>query len=183
MRWNIAVLYGFCIVVIIILDGCGSNPIDLVKDGILNFDKSITVGNAFDRYNYFRKNDWKFFESTQKRKIVQFSAIIDLNNILQNAKDREEFTTDAYKATLWNKIKSITYIAQFIIDYDMKGFKLGYSGLEIILKNGAKIELADNDTDILKDIYSNKPISLFTLTSILSHSIKLWIKLKEFEER
>jgi len=36
--------------------------VNTVKNGTLNFDNSITVGEAFDNYKYFRKTKWEEFE-------------------------------------------------------------------------------------------------------------------------
>ena len=39
------------------ITGCGNNT-DLVKDGIMNFNKTITVGNAFDNWNDCKNSEW-----------------------------------------------------------------------------------------------------------------------------
>jgi len=40
----------------IFITGC--SEVNTVKDGTLNFDNSITVGEAFDKYSYFSDTDW-----------------------------------------------------------------------------------------------------------------------------
>ncbi len=52
-----------------------------VKDGILNFDNSITVGEAFDKYGYFSDTDWTDFETSNGRKIVQVRGTFNDNYI------------------------------------------------------------------------------------------------------
>ncbi len=56
----------------------GCSDIDTVKDGTLNFDNSITVGEAFDKYSYFTSTNWKNFETSNGRKIVEVTG--DFNN-------------------------------------------------------------------------------------------------------
>ena len=43
----------------------------VVKNGTLDFDKSITVGQAFDKYKYFSSTKWKCFSTDNGKKIVE----------------------------------------------------------------------------------------------------------------
>ena len=42
------------------LTGCGGN-IDLVKDGTIDFNKSITVGQSLDNWNSCEERSWDEF--------------------------------------------------------------------------------------------------------------------------
>ena len=50
--------------------GCGDD-VSTIKNGTLEFDKSITVGQAFDKYKYFSSTKWKSFSTDNGKKIVE----------------------------------------------------------------------------------------------------------------
>ena len=59
------------LVMILCLYGCTSDPIKIVKNGILKFDSSITIGDAFDNYKFFESVSWEHFTTEQGRNVVQ----------------------------------------------------------------------------------------------------------------
>lgn len=58
--------------------GCGSN-ISKVKDTVLEFDKSLTVGQAFDNYQYFKSKKWEDIRSDNGKELVQFEGILNID--------------------------------------------------------------------------------------------------------
>lgn len=70
-----------CIMCLIVpcMSGCGDSDIDMVKDGTLSFDSSISLGDAFEGNQAFSNVEWEAFEDTQKRKYVQVSADVDMS--------------------------------------------------------------------------------------------------------
>ena len=56
----------------LVITGC--SDVSTVKDVTLNFDNSITVGEAFDRHKYFSDIDWTDFKTLNGRKIVQVTG-------------------------------------------------------------------------------------------------------------
>jgi len=67
---------------ITILFGCSSSEhIDTVKDGILDFNKSLTVGEALDSYKYFTSTKWKNEESERGRIQVSFMGYLSQKDI------------------------------------------------------------------------------------------------------
>lgn len=52
----------------------GHNDISLVKDGLLDLDKSLTVGKAIDNYSYFKSTKWKLLTTENGRKVVQVTG-------------------------------------------------------------------------------------------------------------
>ena len=65
----------------LIFSGCFESDISSVKNSTYDFDKSITIGNAFDNYKYWKKvgnkgidPSWSSFETDGGRRIVQFTA-------------------------------------------------------------------------------------------------------------
>lgn len=51
-----------------------------MKNGYLEFDKSITVGQAFDGYKYFKSKKWISYKTDQGRRVVEFSGAVDMGN-------------------------------------------------------------------------------------------------------
>jgi hypothetical protein len=51
-----------------------ADNIDLVKDSIMRFDKSITVGQAFDNWENCKDKKWTEFETNNKKRIVEFNC-------------------------------------------------------------------------------------------------------------
>ncbi len=60
-------------VITMIITGC-SNEIDLVKDGTMSFDKSLTIGEAFDNWSNCINQDWKIIETDNGKIVVQFTG-------------------------------------------------------------------------------------------------------------
>lgn len=89
------------LVMLLCLAGC--DPVGIVKEGIMEMDKSVTVGDAFDNYKYFKSVKWESLEDDQGRTIVECSGMIKDSN----------FRLDV----------------QFTIMKDGKTFELSYAGL------------------------------------------------------
>lgn len=68
-----------------VLTACEGGDISSVKNGILDFDRSTTIGNVLDSYKYFSSKKWSSFQDQQKRTIVQFEAEIDKSAAIQAA--------------------------------------------------------------------------------------------------
>jgi hypothetical protein len=110
-------------VVLAFIAGCGKVPgfggdVALVKNGYLGNEKSITVGQIFDKYKYFKSTSWKALKSERGQRIVEFTGEIDLNHpdiksVFGNIMDL-------------NNLESSTKIVQFIINAD-KTFRIGGS--------------------------------------------------------
>lgn len=82
-------IFGFSMLLILVgLSGCGSDE-DIVKDGVMNFNKSLTVGGALDNWSNCESKKWENFETSNGIKIVQFTCTeknpTDFNNELVSA--------------------------------------------------------------------------------------------------
>lgn len=154
----------------LILFGCAEDPKDIVKSGMLQIDQSLTVGDALSKYQYFGNNDWKSFRDPQGREIVEFNGTFDFAKF----KGASLAADPLKRMTLSNErveqaIKKlgdlqISYVAQFAVSMDGETFEFKYSGLKISVTNkdtGEKgeQEIADQNFQILKNIYSNQPES------------------------
>jgi hypothetical protein len=133
----------------LVITGC--SDVSTVKNGTLNFDNSITVGEAFDRYKYFSDTDWTDFKTSNGRKIVQVTG---------------EFNDDYLKKMGWTKqFKKASLIVQFKINKD-DTFEISAIGLEATDLKGKtkKVDLGKGMSNrqlnsMLKELYNDKPLS------------------------
>ena len=138
--------------------GCGNNPVDIVKNGTLDIDKSVSIGNAFEGYKYFYDKRWKTFADPQQRTIVEFSSALRLD-----MQDVEKiFGVNSYLIQEMSKqTKSIVYTAQFKLNKDEPNkFNLAYSGIMISVNNGKSEEHKDNRGEYIRAIYNNEPLTV-----------------------
>jgi len=63
----------------LMISGCNSSNIDKVKNGIMDFDKSITVSQAFDNWKSCSNSKWSEFTTDNGKNIVEFTC--DSNQI------------------------------------------------------------------------------------------------------
>lgn len=53
LRFKHAAIAFVVAILAMVTSGCSSNPEDVVKSGTLQIDPSVTVGDAFNGYQYF----------------------------------------------------------------------------------------------------------------------------------
>ena len=125
------------------LTGCGQVNIESVKQGTLDFDESVTVGDALDGYEFFAETAWETFEDPQGREIVEFNGVIDLNAFIGQEFIRsfifgmplpsstEPLTQEELRELLIN-YKEFGYKArqQFLLSKRDDSFEIGYGALE-----------------------------------------------------
>ena|SRR2546426_425784 len=141
------------------LTACGTargNDVSLVKTGYLSFDQSVTVGNALDKYKYFKTTEWKSFITKKEQHVVEFNGIVDMDKLnYSNA----NFIAGSEKS--WSPyVAEESVLIQFSINND-KTFNLSY--MEINGKNikGEKFkipitpEYSSRDT-FVQSIYQDK---------------------------
>ena len=125
----------------LIVEETQDNTIKFVKNGVLDYDKSLTVGEAFDNWKACHKNaSWTSFKTDNKRKIVQFTCDAKVDHLDKHI------------------------IFQFTINKD-KTFILNYIGEEYIDTDGILSTSSSSKpfNTILKDIYENR--TRFELTN------------------
>lgn len=129
----------------------GCSDVGVVKNGTLNFDNSITVGEAFDKYSYFSSTNWKSFETSNGRKIVEVTG---------------ELNDHYIKKMGWTEqIKEASLIVQFKINKDdtfeiaaigMKATDLKGNTKEGNIGQGMSNRQLNN---LLQELYNDKPLS------------------------
>jgi hypothetical protein len=144
-----------CIFLLLFGACSNSDEINLVKNGILELDKSLTVGEAFENYKYFSDVKWEAFKTDNGRRVVQVTGILDL---------------DKYpEGSVWKKqgIKEAGVIFQFLILKDGEHFEIHTYGLKLVSEDGREKTLGASEMGLnqiqllknLKEIYDNQPLS------------------------
>ena len=175
MKIKLAILGTMLLLVL----GCSDSPIDIVKNGKLDFDKSTTVGNAFDNYPYFKSTSWETFDDQQKRTIVQFKGSFDLIDLA-----KEEIRTKApaayfpvnYAEVLADCIDdkgcylysaNYYFVVQFLITGDQK-FRVGFIGFQ---KNNDEPVKTPVQSDIQR-LYNGQSLTRAIATDMLYQHIR-----------
>lgn len=82
MKSRMIVFSIICLFLISVV-GCSNSNISTVKSGTLSYDPTVKVGDALDRYKFFKDKNWKAFKTNQNREIVEFNGIFD-NQLVQS---------------------------------------------------------------------------------------------------
>jgi hypothetical protein len=78
--------YILYIIIIPCLAFCASSvhaktDIEVVMNGKLPYDKSMTIGDAFKNFNYFVSKTWKFRQDEDNKRLVIFTGGLDLEKL------------------------------------------------------------------------------------------------------
>lgn len=138
-------------IVVLLVSGCfGGGNVELVKNGVFDDYKSMTVGKAMDNWKECDEKEWTEFESENGTNIVEFtcintemSNIADIKNAYSNNKDKLSSVD----------IISMTTSIQFTINVD-DTFELSYAGSTYTWNDGKKYEANIGDK-ILESVYNN----------------------------
>ena len=160
---NVWATFLVAMIFVSMLAGCGANPEDFVKSGTLQIDQSVTVGDALNGYHFFGSKDWKSFQDSQKRQIVEFNGALNWEKFVGSELQGIQLTADMIKKAK-QKLGDIeiAYVAQFAVAKDGETFDLKYSGIKMTGTNkdsGQKMDqdLSDENYLMLQHIYANKP--------------------------
>jgi len=135
-------------------EGEGLN-ISFVKNGILEFDKSLTVGEAFDNYKYFETVTWDAFVTENGREVVEAVGRVNLDKHPNGKNWRSE------------GLISVDVLFQFLLNRDGDTFEVYAYGLNFKGKDGTEKTIDADDMGLseielmmnLGEIYNNKPLS------------------------
>ena len=97
---------GILLTIVILFSGCSEESVSLsniekVKNSVINFDKSITIGQAFDNC---KNKQWNEFTTDNQRQIVEFTCKINtLDCTIQWAINLDDTTKIIYGKLLKTK--------------------------------------------------------------------------------
>ncbi len=69
-----------CIGSALFFSGCSDKKVTEVKNGVLDFNKTLTIGKAFDNYKYCKDVKWKSSKTDNGKAFVQVTCNYDLYN-------------------------------------------------------------------------------------------------------
>ena len=137
----------------LMITGC-SNDIDLVKDGVMNFNKTITVGEAFDNWNNCEDSKWDSFETDNHTRVVEFTCeekgAKEFMNKVKSFLSKKEQEKASYL-----DIKSGTRIFQWTINKD-DTFQIDNVQVETVWSDGKKFSDSQKPMEQLKSVYNNE---------------------------
>jgi len=150
----------------------GMDDVTMVKSGILELDKSTTVGQAVDKYKYFTQVTWEKAVTENGRRIVTFTgemgkeALTAPDGLSEVQKAIWENELATLNETYESKLVGYTIIQQFIINQD-DTFMLGWCGAipkfdpendKTLQSRDAELKRNSDDQkciNIMKKIYQN----------------------------
>lgn len=130
-----------------------SDYIYMVQKGTLNFNKNITIEQAFKNYKYFEEQEWESFVDNNIR-FVNVVSKLSYQYLFNNASDDWTSELDGYFLVQFIlKDKAIIPHGVGLIYLDKKTDEL------ISEKYTDKLNIDQNKLlDIFYDIYNNEPI-------------------------
>ena len=148
MKRSVIYLVLIMFVAILGCDKFSRSDVSTVKDGLLDFDKSLTVGKAFENYKYFKEVKWEAIKTDNGKRLVNTYAKLDLAK-------HPRFNEDL------SKFKYFDLHFQFLVNQD-NTFQLAWCGAAAEKHNGEKFE-PQKEANLqqcmneLKNIYNNDP--------------------------
>ena len=132
------------IILSLALISCSNPAVDKTKNSILP-NKDIKVGEAFDKYKYFKSKSWERLDTDADQKIVQFRGRLQWDG--QNFGKTDMIYDSAY------------FIVQFTI-YPDNSIKISKIDLERnLVRYGKRMDPLDDKQNIIFDaIYRNTDI-------------------------
>lgn len=160
---------------------CTGDEISTVKNGHMNFDQSVTLGNVLDNCKGLENRKWSKFETDLKRRVVDFTAEIKVN--LNNLTPNYPLTRNDI-AALKEILKEPEAIFLLTLQFQLKqdnSFQLTYAGItlkpnvfigDIVLPDAYKDfvnrgQSYSDPTDLLKQLYENQEVIPYQLLHVI----------------
>ena len=143
------------VAITVLLFGTGNKNVKMVRNGVLEIDKALTVGEAFENYKHFDDVEWEAFTSERTGKEgVQCVCTFKVKN------------TDTYKNAPKDRQKEIKgcegeMIYQFVINKDDT---FDYHSCHLTMDCPNEGDCFKQDFDVFENleyvtsIYENKPL-------------------------
>lgn len=140
-----------CVLSVFFLQACESLEISMIKEASVDYDPSLTWGQAFDSYQYAIDPVWEVFETDRGQKFVRFTAKYDHKAMVTSLSEQ-------FKNTFVSVMEGEPFflVADFSIAADEKSFRVEYLGLEFQGETKTRSE-SDIEKDLIA-IFENKPV-------------------------
>jgi len=141
-----------CVCILAIgLAGCNS-PIDSVKNGVLELDKSTTVGKAFDNYSCFKKTSWSEIKTKQGQVVVEFNGILDLTKAFSDYDNFRKVMLAEINKTPIDESK----VNKKAFTTDMMNIMQAQNTLEYFKSDNDMADAMANFSSVMNDNYEKK---------------------------
>ncbi|HCG6498397.1 TPA: hypothetical protein NKQ41_003301 [Vibrio parahaemolyticus] len=168
-----------------LLSGCDSD-VDIVRDGVMDFEQRTTLGKVFDNWDSCKSSNWEAFEADNGVRFVEFSCSHAIKShfssiksfLSEDEKNAEELNVTSYTETF---LFSLNLDETFQLDTVLLTEKWG-DGNYLITQYTAPAS-----TGLLKRAYKNKlalyPKSdKFSSRNALEHYGNRYYQAKKFTE-
>lgn len=153
----------FIVLGLLVFSGCNSGNVSKVKNGFLDDKKSLTIGEAFDNFKYFKSTKWTEFKTDNGKAIVQVYCVVDIDKVNADEKDKLDMMQLKFLKGVFNTvITERTYTVQFTINRDDTFEITNIHTKGIMVDNDTnKYSTWENDLTFNIDAYGNPGISSF----------------------
>lgn len=136
---------------LIALTGCESD-VDLVKLGIMEFNKTTTLGKALDNWKSCENREWEEFETDNGMKIVQFTCRHKITQYMSQAKSLllQEEQAKANHLDITSNVQTF----QFTMNQD-ETFQIDNAQVKTTWKDGTSFEDSQQPIEQLERAYAN----------------------------
>jgi hypothetical protein len=124
----------------------------LIKNGMLEFNKTISIGDAFDNWGDCSERSWKAFKSENGVRVVEFNC--ELKNAVQLKEAKKNTPTCLPSGCEWLDIAAANSTFQWTINTD-NTFQISHVDSIIKWKDGRFFSKNENFLDSLDKVYSN----------------------------
>ncbi|RUO30388.1 hypothetical protein [Aliidiomarina soli] len=138
--------------IILALTGCVSDT-DFVKNGTMDFNGTITVGEALDSWKSCERREWEEFETDNGVQVVQFSCQHKIDQFISRTKSLlpENELEDADHLDIDSNLQ----IFQFTINRDQT-FQIDNVQIRTTWADGTSFEDSQEPVEQLQTAYANQ---------------------------
>jgi uncharacterized protein YecT (DUF1311 family) len=132
-----------------ILGGCGDD-ISKIKYGVMDFNKTITVGDALDNWKSCEAGHWRKFLTDNNTRVVEFEC---QHKITEYFRKLKALNTDKANEIYIDVVSNKQYF-QFTLNKD-DSFQIHSVETETVWRDGTSQRIRREPIDVLKDAYAN----------------------------
>lgn len=140
----------------VLLAGCSGDDIKTVQNGLMDFNKTVTVGQALNNWSSCHTKEWKESKAINGTRLVEFKCNFNMTNWVDKAIDtwgEKSGSEDLDIESQWD-------VLQFTLNVD-NSFQISKITSTIRWRDG-KVAIINEDNankmvDKLKSIYNNEP--------------------------
>jgi len=134
------------------LTGCGG-ALDLVKNGVMDFNQTTTLGKALDNWKSCEQRNWKEFETDNGAKVIQFSCQHKIAQYMSKAKSLlpQKKQDEAGHLDIISNVQTF----QFTVNQD-DTFQIDNVQVKTTWKDGKSLDDSQKPVEQLKKAYQNQ---------------------------